>query len=199
MRRTFLPLLILCHAPACGDSTGPERPDISVSVTNFLRFMEAGESFRFVAVVSGATGQVGWTSSNQSVVTIDQTGLAVAHTSGASDIRATFGSASFGWLLTVVRPIATLAIEPAGVELVPGDKVQLMVVPADATGAPVTDTDGDRYELAATAVWSIADLTVARAEDAGQPALLTVLREAQTTVGAELLGHDASTTLAGRL
>lgn len=199
MRRIVFSFLTLFLAPACGDSTGPEPAPVTVDVPNFLRFMEAGESFRFVAVVKRTSGKVFWASSNPAAVTIDQTGLAVAHAPGSSELSARFGTAGFSWLLTVVRPIAALTIEPAGVELVPGDKVQLMVVPADATGAPVTDSGADGYELAAAAVWSVADLTVARAEDAQQPALLTVLREGQTTVGAELLGHDASTTVAGRL
>jgi alpha-tubulin suppressor-like RCC1 family protein len=200
LRGAVLSILGLGFGLACSDITGPKAHVIAITIPNFRRFMEVGESFRFTAVVTGegAGQQVVWTSSNPAVVRIDQSGLAVARAPGSADIQASLGGSSSIGRLVIIRPIFLLSVNPGNLELVPGDKVLFAATATDAAGAPVTDDDFDGNHVMASVVWTVGDSTVAGPMDPGHPTLLTALREGTTTIQARLSPHVGTTTLTAR-
>jgi len=130
-----------------------------------------------------------WSTSNPAVATVDEkTGEVTAVAVGAVTITAKAGVRTGQMALTVVVPVARVAISPDAttIEWTVQDtgKVTLTVTAFDASGAPISDLTGR------TIVWASDDTitaTVVAAEQAGQ-AVATGRLMGKTTISATVDG-----------
>lgn len=123
MRRFALVTLaaaaVALAAVSCGDSaTDPEPPPessvASVSVSPAEDSIAAGETTQFSASAEDADGtsvsaDFSWSSTNSSVATVDDQGVATAQAAGAAEIVASAGSVADSAELTVTESSATAA------------------------------------------------------------------------------------------
>lgn len=126
-------------------SVGPV-PVATVTITPAAATALEDDTVRFAATVRAADGTiltgrpVMWSSSNANIATVDATGLATAHhVAGTVTITATAGGRSGTATLAVdLKPVATVTISPASVNLKPGDTVQLTAELRAADGTILT-------------------------------------------------------------
>ncbi|HEV8358089.1 MAG TPA: Ig-like domain-containing protein [Gemmatimonadales bacterium] len=184
----------------CADPTGPGS-SATVEITNFRSFLEVGDSYRLVAAVSGRANasQVAWSSSDPLVITVDQTGLAVARSPGFSYVTASVRGSATSVRIAAVKRIAALEVEPRSVDLVVGDRSMFTAAAVDALGNAVSEDGSDRDLIAAEVLWSVTDQTIARFDDSDHRTLLRGLREGETTVRARLLAHTGTAALTVQL
>ena len=103
--------------------------------------LNEGQSAQLIATVSPSTANnknIVWSSSNESIASIDQNGLLIAHTKGSAVItaKATDGSnVSAFCYVTVNRPVTSIYINKTVIDLEVGDQETLTAyaVPSDAT------------------------------------------------------------------
>ena len=127
-----------------------------------------------------------WTSSDETVATVDRTGLVTAAGSGSARIRAASGFVSGTAALTVAQEIAGVRMTPAKDTLrAPGETVRLVAEAADANGFPVADA-GLVFD------WSSSDETVATVDGAG---LVTAVAEGIVEIRARSAGPSGVTDL----
>ena len=137
-----------------------------------------GDTLRLAAVVLDANGHavegadVTWSSSDPSVVTVDEDGLVTAVANGSADVRAVSGDVSGRASLVVSQTAAVVELSPATATLAPGETVLLAAVATDANGRTVPD---------ATFGWTSSDPIVASVDDMG---LVQALAEGMATIAA---------------
>ena len=170
----LLAALLTFWVAACGDDTTapappppPPPPPVpsTVTVTPSAATLAAlGDTVRFTVEVRDQDGRampgaaVAWTSSDASVATVDDSGLAMAVGNGTATITAASGAASGTATVTVEQSAASVAVSPDSVALAVGDTVRL--------SAEVRDQNGRAMPEAAVA-WSSGDSTVASVDSAG--------------------------------
>ncbi|MFW6078723.1 MAG: Ig-like domain-containing protein [Gemmatimonadota bacterium] len=148
---------------ACGDDgTGPDRPGEPASVTlstETVHLAAIGAAYPLTATVSDASGialgnaAVSWSSDDETVATVDGSGVVEAVGVGEAEVTATAGGASASATVTVTQTAASVSVSPSFQELhAIGDTVEL--------GATVRDANGHAIPDAAVA-WSSADTAVA--------------------------------------
>ncbi|HEX4452758.1 MAG TPA: Ig-like domain-containing protein [Kofleriaceae bacterium] len=132
------------------------------------------------------TTQVTWTSSDSTIATISNAGLATAVAiGGPTTITATNGAVSGTTTLTVTAAVlVSIAVTPANPEILPGGTQQLV-----ATG---TMSDTTTQVLTATATWAAVDPTVATIAATGKatgvaPGTTTITATSGTVVGSTQL------------
>ena len=118
----------------------------------------------------GAT--VAWSSGDESVATVDASGLATAVGDGQAVIAAASGSAVGSATVTVAQAVAAVSVSPATASLEVGDTLRLSAEATDANGHAVAG---------AAFSWSSADESVATVDDAG---LVTAVAEGEAAVTA---------------
>jgi len=175
MRRHHILKLLLTAAlaAACdGHPTGPY--DYHVHVLNHAYWMEVGDTLRFSAEAREGDGAVEgpiipnieftWSSSDTSVVSIDRmNGVATAIRTGKSQIRVSSPHVGSNWSITVIRPIAGVAVMPERIRLLPLSRLKLTAVPTDEAGHHVVSVADDPvYGILMNEItWSAADSDVA--------------------------------------
>ena len=197
-RRTIIRLsavlAVVALAKGCGDGDSPTAPPpvpdpprpttVTVSpATNELTAL--GTTVQLSAevrdqnarVMAGAT--VTWTSSANSVATVNASGLVTAAGNGTATITASAGSASGSAVVTVTQSVASVEVSPATAELTAlGATVQLTAEAFDANGHAVAGAEFS---------WESSDVAVATVDESG---LVTGVAEGVATITAR--AGDAS-------
>lgn len=167
----------LLFAAACGGDGGGTPPPTPARVVVTPATVEAhtsGQTFQFSARVVGSDGNpmpgvpVTWTSSDEDVATVSQSGLATVAGQGRADVRATAESASG-------RASVVADLQPAEIVKVSGDDQtapaltqapeEAVVRVTDGAGLPLS---GVRVEWEAFAERGRADPPVTRTNDSGE-------------------------------
>jgi len=138
--------------------------------------LEEGQTTTLIAMVSpsnAADKTVTWSSSNEAVATVDQSGKLTAVKEGSATITAKAGGKSATCAVTVAKsvvPVTSVTLDKSSVNLTKGQSVTLVatVLPADATNKTVT--------------WSSTDNTVASVNQNGQ---VTALKGGSATITAK--------------
>ena len=126
-----------------------------------------------------------WSSSDEAVATIGETGLAATLAEGSTTITATLGGWSASAILTVdPAALVSIAIDPTNPTIAQGSTAQFQ-----ATG---TYTDETMVDLTASVAWSSSDATIATIAANG---LATAKAEGSATITAAVGSIKAETTL----
>lgn len=154
-------------------------PVASVVVTPATSSLVIGGTVQLSATTRDASGNslagrtVTWSSSDESITTVDGNGLVTAHALGTATITATSESKSATAQITVaVAPVATVAVSPSSVSVLPGATTQLTATTSDASGHVLTGR---------TVTWSSSDATKATVDGNG---LVTGVAYGQVTITA---------------
>ena len=122
-------------------------------------------------VMVGVT--VSWTSSANSVATVDASGLVTGVAEGTATITASAGSASGSTVVTVTQSVVSVAVSPSGTELTAwGETVQLAAEAFDENGHAVAGAEFS---------WESSDAAVATVDASG---LVTGVAEGMATITA---------------
>ena len=125
-------------------------------------------------VMAGAT--VTWTSSANSVATVDASGLVTAAGNGTETITASSGDASGSAAVTVRQRVNKVAVSPPAATVVEGDTLRLEAVATDANGHAVAGAEF---------VWASSDTAVATVDASG---LVTGVASGDTEISATSSG-----------
>ena len=129
---------------ACGDGPGGIKDPVltSVVISPASAIIEAGDTQPFSASARDEDGNpmqgilFAWSSSNPSVATVSETGVATGVTGGNVLIRAT-ADGVLGSSQLQVRALTTITVSPAFSTVMIGESQQFTAVAADQTGAPL--------------------------------------------------------------
>ncbi len=171
---------------SCSDATAPSVATTVVPTVGSLTFGALGEVAVLSAVVrdqNGATmpaAAVTWSSSADSVATVDAEGLVTAVGNGMATLTAVSGTASGDVAVAVLQVATSVTVVPDSVVLKdPGDTAQLMIAAVDALGAPIA---------APSVAWSSGDAAVATVDGAG---LVTAVGTGTVAITASVDGELA--------
>ena len=160
---------------ACGDGTTdpdpprPEPPDARLPATvtitpSPVRFTALGATSQLTAQVRDRSGQmltsvsVIWAAADDSVATVDSTGLVTSRDNGSTTITATAGTVTATAPVEVSQVVHSLDVSPAIDTLVVGDSLRLKAEPRDVTGHLVASAE---------TTWTSSDSSVVKVEDSG--------------------------------
>ena len=125
-----------------------------------VTFVAIGDTVRLVAEALDSNGhavvsaQFEW-SSDDSVATVDATGLVTAAGNGSTTVTARSGALGASALVTVEQVVAEVRVSPDSVRLVAiGDTVRFVAEAVDSNGYPVADSEFD-YRSSNEAVASV--------------------------------------------
>ena len=178
-------LLALAATLSCGESgTEPGGGASSVAVSPAtVQLTALGDTVRLTAQVRHWSGDVitgahiWWSSSDTTVATVDDSGLATALANGTATITASAGTASGTAALTVVQAPHEVVVTPSADTLVAfGDTVRLEARATDANGHAIAD---------AAFTWASTDTSVAKVDASG---LVESLAQGTATVTATASG-----------
>jgi alpha-tubulin suppressor-like RCC1 family protein len=162
----------------------------SIDVAPVAVTLQPGNTQQYEAIVRDTDGNpmtadVVWTSSDESISTVDQAGLVTAISAGTATITATVGSVSGSGTLTVEAPapvVGSVEVIPPSVALQPGNTQQYQAIVRDTRGNPMT----------ANVVWSSSNESVAMVDQSG---LVTALSEGTATITATVENVSGNATL----
>jgi len=162
-------------------------PVASVDVTPATGTLNAGQTLQLTATPKDGSGNtlsrsVTWSSSNDAVATVDQTGFVTAVSEGTATITATSEGTSGTAAITVNDQVSTVEVTPStnGVNL--GATVQLTATVKGATGNVLTRT----------VTWATSNGAVATVDASG---LVTGASEGTATITATADGVDGTATV----
>ena len=121
-----------------------------------------------------------WSSSDETVVTVNSAGLVTAVDNGSAEITATAGSAKASAMIEVSQEVDALLVSPDDTTLVQGETLRLTVGVVDANGYPVPGFDF---------TWSSDDGAVATVSSTG---LVVSKKEGSVEITAEAVGTDVT-------
>ncbi|MXX34137.1 MAG: hypothetical protein F4Z50_05195 [Gemmatimonadetes bacterium] len=145
-------LLVVVPSPAAVDV-----------IPDTLAFTALGDTLRPVAVVLDRLGRVvkgaavSWSSSDESVATVDTTGVVSAVGAGRAWVTAAAGTARKAAAVTVTQIAHSVAMSPRSAATSPGDTLRLAATAFDANG----------HTLAAAIQWSSSHPGVVAVDDGG--------------------------------
>ena len=180
-------LAVVALTKGCGDGDSPSAPPTpeparptTVMVSPATHELTAlGTTVQLSAevrdqnarVMAGAT--VTWTSSANSVATVDASGLVTAAGNGTATITASAGPASGSAVVTVMQSVASVEVSPSVYELTAlGQTVQLTAEAFDENGHAVAGAEFS---------WESSDVAVATVDAGG---LVTAVAEGVATITA---------------
>lgn len=174
-------------SPTVPESGIPVRVALSPSATTLNA---VGETIQLTAMVLDQEGKpvsdvvVTWTSSNPSVVKVDDQGLATARTNGYVQITAGTGRVAASASIVVAQAPARIEVLPPSSTLgAPGDTIQLAYTVYDSNDVPIPG---------AGALWSSGDESVAAVSVNG---LVTAVGSGDTRITASSGGNEASAVI----
>ncbi|MDE2806552.1 MAG: Ig-like domain-containing protein [Gemmatimonadota bacterium] len=145
-----LALTALVPITACGGDGGTE-PNAAATISVWppaVELSSLGESFQMTATVRDQDGQeiagapLNWSSNDNSVATIDASGLVTSIQNGSAIVTAASGSASGTASITVAQRLAQFRVSPASSRLSSlGDTLRLVAEALDAAGSDVAGID----------------------------------------------------------
>jgi uncharacterized protein YjdB len=164
-------------------------PVASVSVTPTSAPLVIGGTVTLSATTKDAAGNtlagrtVTWSTSDPSVATVNG-GVVTAVAVGTATITATSEGKSAAAQITVtLAPVASVAVSPATVSVLPGATTQLTATPSDASGKPLAGR---------TITWLSSDQSKATVNGSG---LVTGVAYGQVTITATSEGKSGSATV----
>jgi uncharacterized protein YjdB len=139
--------LAACALAACDNGPTQAGPAVaSVEVDPSSASVQIGSAIPLAATVLDANGNVltgrtvVWSSSNESIATVNAVGLVTAHQVGSAQIAASAGGESGIATVEVRRvPVTSVTISPNHATVDVGKSTTLSVAVRDAQGNPVTD------------------------------------------------------------
>ena len=162
-------------------------PVASVRVTPATLEVNAGRTGQLVAEPLDAAGNalpgrvVVWTSTNESVATVDDAGVVTGVAAGTATIRATSEGKTGTAAVTVTAvAVRTVTVSPASAELVIGDTEQLQATTKDESGNTLTGR---------AVAWSSSDEGVATVSATG---LVTAVAAGSATITATSEGQSGT-------
>lgn len=158
-------------------------PVTSVTLDKTSLTLEKGESVTLVATVSpsDATDKtVSWSSTDASIVSVDQNGTLRAQKGGSATVMAKAGEKSATCRVTVISPVTSVSLDRYSIALEVGQKTVLIatVNPDDATEKTLT--------------WTSSDPSVASVDATGE---VVALKKGNATITAAAGGKSASCTV----
>lgn len=172
---------VLALITACSGDGGTEPPAAATIIVwpPSVELSSLGESYQLTATVRDQDGQeiagapVNWSSNDNSVATVNTSGLVTAVQNGSASVTAMSGSASATASITVAQRLAQIQVSPAVSRLSAlGDTLRLVAEAVDAKGSGVTDVD---------ITWSSGDDAVASVDSTG---LVTATADGTATITA---------------
>lgn len=159
-------------------------PVASVDVTPAASSLQWGETVQLTAAPKDAQGDaldrsVTWSSSDESVATVDENGLVTATGAGDATITATSGGVHGTATVTVTDPATTVEVDPTSATLTVGATVQITATVKALSGSV----------LSSTVTWSSSDQAVATVDGNG---LVTAVASGTATVTATADGIQAT-------
>lgn len=165
-------------------------PVASIAVTPATSSLVVGGTVQLSATTKDAAGNVltgrtvTWTSSDQSVATVDGNGLVTAHALGSATITATSETKTATAQITVASAsVATVAVSPSNVTILQGATTQLTATTSDASGHVLTGR---------TVTWSSSDASKAKVDANG---LVTGVAYGQVVITATSEGKTGTATV----
>jgi len=178
---------------SCGGDDGPSEPRIAATINvspSSAELSSFGETLQLSASVLDQNGQaiagavVNWASSDNSVATVNATGLVTAVENGSTTVTATSGSATGTAALTVVQRPAQITVSPdAAMFASIGDTMRLTAEAADANGNAVADPSLN---------WTSEDDGVATVDEGG---LVTAAGDGSVDITASTGGASGSAAI----
>ena len=167
---------------------GPHVTSIAVAPLDVT--LQVGGTQQYVATVSDQHGNpmsadVVWSSSDESIATVDQSGLVTAVSAGTATITASVESVSGSVTLTVEAPppvVTNIQLVPLETTLEPGGTQQY--------AATITDQNGN--PMSADLVWSSSNESVARVDQTG---LATAISAGTAVITASVGSVSGSATM----
>jgi hypothetical protein len=102
-------LVVLLAVGGCGDSTSPSpinpNPTPTTAITPATTVLQIGQTQAYTFTPAPTTNVITWTSSNESVLTIDATGTATGLANGVSTITGSSDSGTSATLAVQVVPV----------------------------------------------------------------------------------------------
>ena len=203
IRAGLTPLLLAALLVACGDSRSPSEPGepggpapvASVAVSQQAVALAVGGEAMLTATPKDARGAVlsdravQWSSTDEAVATVSQTGVVRAVAAGQATIRAMSEGKQGSAQVTVTAPtppppaVALVTLDAHTLALDEEATRQLVATPRSADGTPL---DGRPVQ------WASSDESVVRVSAAG---LVTAVREGVATVTATSEGKSAQASV----
>ena len=154
---------------AAGSATGSAtvkvgREVAAITVTPLDAPLSVGDTVRLSAEVTDAQGvaipgiTISWESSDESVATVDSTGLVRAVGRGGAAITATANSVSASARVTVVATVNTVLLTPSEAVLQVADSIRLSATAWDGSGGLVEDAE---------VAWTSGDESIATVGESG--------------------------------
>jgi uncharacterized protein YjdB len=177
-------------------------PVATVAVTPSTSSLVIGATVQLSATTKDAAGNtltgrtVTWTTSDQSIASVDGNGLVTANAIGSAAITATSETKTATAQITVtVAPVATVAVAPSSVSILQGGTTQLTATTSDATGRVLTGR---------TVSWSSSDQTKATVDQNGLvtgvsygEVIITATSETKTGSATVKVGDGSAPVLVG--
>ena len=162
----------------------------SVAVTpGTATLVSFGETAQLTASAQDANGTAisgktfTWSSSDESIATVNSSGLVSAVAAGLATITATSEGKSGTAAITVLEPVASVAVSPDNATIVAGETVQLTATTLDAAGNELTGP---------TVTWSSSDEAMATVDATG---LVTALGAGSATITATSGGKSGTAAI----
>ena len=153
----------------------------SITLDKETLALNVGDSDTLIATITpdGAEKEVSWTSSDDTIATVDEHGKVTAVHSGTAIIMAAAGALSAECIVTVTQPATDISLDKSNLSLLIGDSSQLK-----ATVTPADSTDDVR--------WSSNDKNVATVDQSGN---VTAKAKGKATITARAGDKSATCTV----
>ena len=170
----------------------PPLSSVLIAPQNPLIFQ--GNTLQFIATATYTDGSTAdltnssnWSSSANSIATVNSTGLATSLALGTTTVTANSGGFSSSTVLTVTPALVSIAINPHSPSVATGLKQLLSAIG--------TYADGSTRDLTSVVTWSSSTTGVATVSSAG---MLTAVSQGTATVAANLgnVGTSVTVTIA---